>query len=44
VIRTKRVKITSPDVLTAHFDGELLIIDNHEIACELLPQSLSVIH
>jgi diacylglycerol kinase (ATP) len=43
VIRTKRVKITSPDVLTSHFDGELLIIDSHEIACELLPQSLSVI-
>ncbi len=43
IIRTKKIKITSEDNLIAHFDGELLCTEGHDIECEIIPRCLSVI-
>ncbi len=43
VLRTKQIRVTSEDNLIAHFDGELLCTEGHEISCEIIPQCLSVI-
>ncbi len=43
VLRTKKIKVTSEDDLIAHFDGELLCIEGHDIECEIIPKCLSVI-
>lgn len=43
VLRTRHIKITSPDNLIAHYDGELLFTEGHEISCEIIPQCLNVI-
>ena len=44
VLQTRNIRITSPDNLIAHFDGELLFTEGHEISCEMIPQCLSVIY
>jgi YegS/Rv2252/BmrU family lipid kinase len=40
--RANRVRITSPDSLVAHVDGEILCTDGHEIEFEILPRALRV--
>jgi YegS/Rv2252/BmrU family lipid kinase len=40
--RAKRVRITSPDSLVAHVDGEILCTDGREIEFEILPRILRV--
>ncbi|MBN2031082.1 diacylglycerol kinase family lipid kinase [bacterium] len=43
VLRTRQIQVTSEDNLIAHFDGELLCTEGHEIHCEIFPRCLSVI-
>jgi diacylglycerol kinase (ATP) len=40
---SKRIKITSPDNLIAHADGEMISTEHHEIEIEMLPRQLRVI-
>jgi len=42
MIRTKRLKVSSPDELIIHVDGEMLCTDGHELEIELLPGRLRV--
>jgi diacylglycerol kinase (ATP) len=41
--RTRKIRITSPDNLAAHADGELVCTEGHSIECEIVPSKLSVI-
>jgi len=43
MLRTTQIVVSSPDDLAAHMDGELLCVDGHEIACQILPQRLPVV-
>jgi diacylglycerol kinase family enzyme len=40
--RARRVTISSPDDLVAHFDGEMLCSNAHRIEFEIIPQQLQV--
>jgi diacylglycerol kinase (ATP) len=42
MLRASRVRVTSPDELIAHVDGEMLCTEAHEIECEVIPRSLRV--
>jgi YegS/Rv2252/BmrU family lipid kinase len=42
MLRTRKLKISSPDNLIAHVDGEMLCTDGHELEIELFPRSLQV--
>ena len=40
--QTGKVKISSPDNLIIHVDGEVLCTDGHELEIEILPGRLTV--